>query len=195
MLGKTLKSVAITIATSVAIALSMLPSAQAEDADTVTILMDTSAGDIELQLDRSKAPITVDNFLTYVESKHYDGTIFHRVIKDFMIQGGGFTPDMRQKATLPPIKNEADNGLKNLRGTISMARTRSVDSATSQFFINVKDNRFLDNGVRDFGYAVFGKVTKGMDVVDAIATTATGPRDQPMEDIVINAVTVVEPAE
>jgi len=154
--------------------------------------MTTNAGNIELELDRSKAPITVDNFLTYVASKHYDGTVFHRVIRDFMIQGGGYDQNMRQKATLPPIKNEADNGLQNLRGSIAMARTGVVDSATSQFFINVKDNHFLDHGARDFGYAVFGKVTKGMDVVDAISTTATGPRDMPTKPVIIESVQVVE---
>jgi len=168
---------------------------EAKTADTVNLLMSTSEGDIELQLDRSKAPVTVDNFLTYVESKHYDGTIFHRVIKDFMIQGGGFSEDMRQKATLPPIKNEADNGLKNLRGTIAMARTSAVNSATSQFFINVKDNHFLDNGARDFGYAVFGKVIKGMDVVDAIATAPTGARDVPVKTVLIKSVTVIPASE
>lgn len=169
--------------------------ASAENTGTVHVVMNTTAGAIELELDRAKAPVSVDNFLTYVESKHYDGTIFHRVIRDFMIQGGGFTADMRQKATLPPIKNEAENGLKNERGTIAMARTSIVDSATSQFFINVKDNTFLDHGARDFGYAVFGKVVKGMDIVDQISTTATGPRDVPRQPIVIESVTVLPDAE
>lgn len=171
-------------------------TAHADDAtaDLVHVVMTTNAGNIELELDRSKAPLTVDNFLTYVASKHYDGTIFHRVIRDFMIQGGGYDQNMRQKATLPPIKNEADNGLQNLRGSIAMARTGVVDSATSQFFINVKDNHFLDHGARDFGYAVFGKVTKGMDVVDAISTTATGPRDMPTKPVIIESVQVVEDA-
>ncbi len=168
---------------------------QAED--LVGIKMTTSEGVIELALDREKAPLSVENFLTYVESGHYNGTIYHRVIKNFMIQGGGFSEDMRQKATLPPIKNEAENGLKNERGTIAMARTRSVDSATSQFFINVVDNKFLDHGVRDFGYAVFGKVTSGMDIVDAIAATKTGPRDVPVTPIVIQTVEIIadEPSE
>lgn len=171
-------------------------TAHADDAtaDLVHVVMTTNAGNIELELDRSKAPLTVDNFLTYVASKHYDGTVFHRVIRDFMIQGGGYDQNMRQKATLPPIKNEADNGLQNLRGSIAMARTGVVDSATSQFFINVKDNHFLDHGARDFGYAVFGKVTKGMDVVDAISTTATGPRDMPTKPVIIESVQVVEDA-
>ncbi|UZK04011.1 peptidylprolyl isomerase [Venatoribacter cucullus] len=160
-------------------------------AETVQVLMKTSQGDITLELDRERAPVSVENFLTYADSGHYNGTVFHRVIKDFMIQGGGFDQNMRQKATLPPIKNEAQNGLKNRRGSIAMARTSVVDSATSQFFINVKDNTFLDHGSRDFGYAVFGKVTAGMDVVDAIATSATGRRDIPVEPIIIESVTVV----
>lgn len=160
-------------------------------AETVQVLMKTSQGDITLELDRERAPVSVENFLTYADSGHYNGTVFHRVIKDFMIQGGGFDQNMRQKATLPPIKNEAQNGLKNRRGSIAMARTSVVDSATSQFFINVKDNTFLDHGSRDFGYAVFGKVTAGMDVVDAIATSATGRPDMPVEPIIIESVTVV----
>ena len=181
---------------SAALSLSVLLaplSLQAEEAaaDNAHVLMKTTAGEIELELDRSKAPVSVDNFLTYVESKHYDGTIFHRVIRDFMIQGGGFGADMRQKATLPPIKNEAENGLKNTRGSIAMARTSVIDSATSQFFINVKDNNFLDHGSRDFGYAVFGKVVKGMDVVDAIAISPTGARDIPRETILIESVSVI----
>lgn len=160
-------------------------------ADTVQVLMKTSQGDITLELDRERAPVSVDNFLTYANNGHYNGTVFHRVIKDFMIQGGGFDQNMRQKATLPPIKNEAQNGLKNRRGSIAMARTSVVDSATSQFFINVKDNTFLDHGSRDFGYAVFGKVTAGMDVVDAIALSPTGRRDIPAEPIIIESVSVV----
>ena len=116
------------------------------------------------------------NFLAYVDSGFYDGTIFHRVIPDFMIQGGGFTPDMKQKPTKPPIKNEADNGLKNDAGTIAMARTPVTDSATAQFFINLKDNDFLNHGGRDFGYAVFGKVIGGMDVVKKIAAVKTATK-------------------
>ena len=134
----------------------------------------------------------MENFVTYVEEGHYDGTIFHRVIKNFMIQGGGFDASMNRKPTRAAIKNEAKNGLKNKRGTVAMARTASVDSATSQFFINVKDNSFLDHGVRDYGYAVFGEVVKGMDVVDKIAETRVGRRDQPANDIVINSAVVVE---
>ena len=157
----------------------------------VTVLMKTNRGDIELQLDRSKAPISVENFLAYVEAGHYNGTVFHRVIKNFMIQGGGFDENMVRKATLPAIKNEADNGLKNDRGTIAMARTSAVDSATSQFFINVKNNDFLNHGFRDFGYAVFGKVTSGMEIVDTIASTATGARDVPLDAVVISSVSVI----
>ena len=140
-------------------------------------IIETNLGIIELELDEKKAPITVKNFVDYAKSGHYDNTIFHRVISGFMIQGGGFTADMSQKSTKDPISNEAMNGLKNDRGTIAMARTMVVDSATSQFFINLVDNSFLNfrnptpNG---FGYAVFGKVTKGMDVVDAIAKVPTG---------------------
>lgn len=134
----------------------------------------TSHGDITLELEDEKAPITVANFLAYVEDNFYDGTIFHRVIPDFMIQAGGFTPDMQQKDTRAPIKNEADNGLSNDPYTIAMARTQVVDSATSQFFINVADNVFLDHGSRDFGYAVFGKVVEGENVVDQISGVPTG---------------------
>ena len=138
------------------------------------VLLDTSFGQIEVELDPVKAPISTKNFLEYVDSGFYTNTIFHRVIPGFMVQGGGFTADMQQKSTQAPIKNEADNGLRNLRGTISMARTADKDSATSQFFLNVADNAFLDHGQRDFGYAVFGKVVKGMDVVDKISQAPTG---------------------
>ena len=159
------------------------------------VVIETNHGDITVELDNEKAPISVANFLTYAESNHYDGTIFHRVIKDFMIQGGNFTPDMSPKKTLAQIKNEAGNGLRNLRGTIAMARTGVVDSATSQFFINLKDNDFLDHKdttVRGYGYAVFGKVIKGMDVVDKIGTTKTHTfkrfSDVPAEPVVIKSV-------
>ncbi|MDX7986250.1 peptidylprolyl isomerase A [Xenorhabdus sp. 12] len=149
----------------------------------------TSAGEIELELDNNKAPITTKNFVEYANEGFYNNTIFHRVIPGFMVQGGGFTKDMKQKATKAPIKNEADNGLRNLRGTIAMARTADKDSATSQFFINVTDNAFLDHGQRDFGYAVFGKVVKGMDVVDKISQVKTenvGPyQNVPVKPIVI----------
>jgi len=160
------------------------------------VIVFTSMGDIKIELYKDKAPITVENFLSYVSDKFYDGTIFHRVIPGFMIQGGGFTSDMNQKPAKPPIKNEADNGLRNERGTIAMARTNVVDSATSQFFINQVDNDFLNNGGGDFGYAVFGKVVEGMDVVDKISAVKTGSkgmnRDVPLETVVVESVKVVE---
>ncbi|MEC9408900.1 MAG: peptidylprolyl isomerase [Pseudomonadota bacterium] len=174
------------------LALLALPVFSANAEETVHIGLNTSEGYIELALDKEKAPISVENFVTYVEEGHYDGTIFHRVIKNFMIQGGGFDASMNRKPTRAAIKNEAKNGLKNKRGSVAMARTASVDSATSQFFINVKDNTFLDHGVRDYGYAVFGEVVKGMDVVDKITETRVGRRDQPAEDIIINSAVVVE---
>jgi len=155
------------------------------------VVFSTNHGDFTIELYPDKAPITVQNFLSYVDSGHFDGTIFHRVIPGFVIQGGGFTKDMQQKPTQAPIKNEADNGLKNLRGTLSMARTSDINSATSQFFVNLKDNDFLDHGARDFGYAVFGKVVEGMDVIDKIAgvrTTNKGMhRDVPAEPVVVNS--------
>ena len=159
--------------------------------------METSMGTITLELDDAKAPETVANFVQYAKDGHYDGTIFHRVIDGFMIQGGGFTKDMNQKETREPIRNEAMNGLKNLRGTIAMARTMVVDSATSQFFINLVDNSFLDfqnPTPQGFGYAVFGKVVDGMDVVDQIAKVKTGfsgpHQNVPEEAIVIRKVAV-----
>ena len=162
------------------------------------VTMETSMGTITLELDDGKAPITVGNFVKYATSGHYDGTIFHRVIDGFMIQGGGFTKDMNQKPTEDPIRNEAMNGLRNLRGTIAMARTMVVDSATSQFFINLVDNDFLDfqnPTPQGFGYAVFGKVTDGMEVVDKIAKVRTGSagphQNVPEEPIVIKKVQVV----
>jgi cyclophilin family peptidyl-prolyl cis-trans isomerase len=160
------------------------------------VKLETSMGDIVIELDEAAAPVTVKNFLTYVEEGFYNGTIFHRVIANFMIQGGGFTAQMSQKQTNPPIVNEASNGLKNDRGTISMARTNNPDSATSQFFINHKNNDNLNyiKG-RSPGYAVFGKVTIGMDVVDAIATVKTtvrmGMPDVPVEPVVIKLAKVV----
>jgi len=153
------------------------------------VLLTTSMGDIELELKADKAPISVANFLAYVDSGYYENTIFHRVIPGFMIQGGGFTADMDQKDTQPPIKNEADNGLLNQRGSVAMARTGVVDSATSQFFINSKDNDFLNNGARDFGYAVFATVVNGMDVVDRISDVSTGSKggmgDVPLKPVMI----------
>jgi cyclophilin family peptidyl-prolyl cis-trans isomerase len=165
------------------------------------VLIKTNKGGITVTLNREKAPVTVDNFLAYVDKGFYDGTIFHRVIKGFMIQGGGFGEDMKKKATDAPIRNEADNGLKNDRGTIAMARTSDPSSATAQFFINHKDNAFLNHkskNPRGWGYAVFGKVTDGMDVVDAIATAPTGaggpfPKDVPQEMVIIEQITRVKP--
>jgi cyclophilin family peptidyl-prolyl cis-trans isomerase len=155
------------------------------------VVLETSHGTIKIEVDPDQAPVTVENFLQYVDDGFYAGTIFHRVIPGFMIQGGGFDPQMQEKATNPPIKNEADNGLKNLRGTLSMARTQVKDSATSQFFINLKDNDFLDHGARDFGYAVFARVVEGMDVVEAIAGVKTGNHgthgDVPVDPVVIES--------
>ena len=158
-------------------------------AENPHVVLTTSYGDIEIELNAEKAPISTQNFLGYVESGFYNGTQFHRVIPGFMVQGGGFDADMGQKDTFKPIKNEADNGLRNDRGTIAMARTQAVDSATSQFFNNHKDNAFLDHSSRDFGYAVFGKVVRGMDVVDRIAKVRTGNRGMhqnvPVEPVLI----------
>jgi peptidyl-prolyl cis-trans isomerase A (cyclophilin A) len=155
------------------------------------IILSTSLGDIHVELFTDKAPISAKNFLSYVEAGFYDGTIFHRVIPDFMVQCGGFTADMMQKKTNAPIKNEANNGLSNEPYTLAMARTSDVDSATSQFFINLADNVFLDHGKRDFGYAVFGKVVKGTEVVDKIGEVKTGSagghRDVPVTPVVINS--------
>ena len=160
------------------------------------VKLETTMGDIVIELDEKAAPVTVKNFLTYVGEGFYDGTIFHRVIPNFMIQGGGFTPDMSQKKTHPPIINEADNGLKNDRGTIAMARKNDPDSAASQFFINHKNNDSLNYaGASNPGYAVFGKVVDGMETVDKIAavkTTRKGPYDDvPVEPVVIKSAKVV----
>jgi peptidyl-prolyl cis-trans isomerase A (cyclophilin A) len=152
----------------------------------------TSAGDIVVELDAAKAPKTVANFLEYVKAGHYNGTIFHRVIENFMIQGGGMTTDMKEKETRPPIPLESRNGLTNQRGTVAMARTQDPNSATAQFFINVKDNDFLNQDkARDGnGYAVFGKVVQGMDVVDKIRASPTGASDVPLQQVVIKKATV-----
>ena len=159
------------------------------------VRLQTSFGEIVVELYAKEAPISTANFLGYVNGKFYDGTLFHRVIPGFMIQCGGMDKNMNEKPNKQaPIKNEADNGLKNLRGTLAMARTQEVDSATSQFFINLKDNSFLDHGYRDFGYAVFGKVVSGMDVVDKIAAVQTGSRgyheDVPLSPITIDSASV-----
>ena len=163
------------------------------------VRMQTTMGDIVLDLDAEKAPVTVENFLAYVESGVFDGTIFHRVIKNFMIQGGGFTAKMDEKKTKPSIKNEAGNGLKNGKGTIAMARTQEVNSATSQFFINVANNDFLDHRDKSpngYGYAVFGKVREGIEIVQAISKVDTGNagfhQDVPRVPVIIEKVTLVE---
>ena len=163
------------------------------------IVLHTNAGDITLELDFEKAPISAANFKQYAEEGHYDGTIFHRVIDNFMIQGGGFEPGMKQKSTRAVIQNEADNGLRNDTGTIAMARTMEPHSASAQFFITLTDNDFLNHSGKTsqgWGYAVFGKVTAGMDVVDTIRTCTTGTRaghqDVPLEDVIIESVTVTD---
>jgi peptidyl-prolyl cis-trans isomerase B (cyclophilin B) len=182
-----------------AIAISQTDNSQHKGAGMVTVIIETSKGNITLELDSEKAPESVANFVTYAKSGHYDNTIFHRVIPGFMVQGGGFDVDMKQKSTNAPIKIEADNGLKNLNGTVAMARTNDPNSATSQFFINLKDNGFLDHTSptpQGWGYAVFGKVTDGMDTVSSIEGVKTGSnhghQDVPMEDVVITKVTIVE---
>jgi peptidyl-prolyl cis-trans isomerase A (cyclophilin A) len=156
------------------------------------IRFETTLGDFTVELFDKEAPGTVENFLKYIDDEFFDGTIFHRVVPGFVIQGGGFTEDMNQKKTRPPIKNEADNGLKNERGTLSMARTSDVNSATSQFFVNLKDNEFLDHQRGNFGYAVFARVADGMDVIDKIADVETGRRhgfdDVPVEPVIMTRV-------
>ncbi|MDR2876563.1 MAG: peptidyl-prolyl cis-trans isomerase [Chromatiales bacterium] len=182
-----------------ALLLALASSVAVADDAHPRVLINTSEGDIVLELDRTKAPVTVDNFLAYVDDGFYNGTIFHRVIKGFMAQGGGFTADFEQKSTKKPIKNEADNGLKNDRGTIAMARTSDPQSATAQFFLNTVNNGFLNfnsptpNG---WGYAVFGRVVEGMDVLDRIEAIPTGhggpfPRDVPRTMVTIEKMTRV----
>ncbi|UCD23074.1 MAG: peptidylprolyl isomerase [Gemmatimonadota bacterium] len=153
------------------------------------VLLITNYGKITIDLFADEAPVSVENFLAYVDDGFYDGTIIHRVIPGFVIQGGGFTKAMERKPTRPPIANEAANGLKNLRGTLSMARTQDINSATSQFFVNLQDNEILDHGTRDFGYAVFAKVSEGIDVVDRIASVPTGDQgphqNVPVEPVLI----------
>ncbi len=163
------------------------------------VVLHTNHGDIHIQLNAEKAPITVDNFLKYAKSGFYDGTIFHRVIDGFMVQGGGFKPGMEQKSVQDPIKNEANNGLSNKVGTLAMARTPDPHSATAQFFINVNNNTFLDftsETSQGWGYCVFGEVVEGMDVVEKIKGVATGNagfhQDVPLEDVIIEKVTVTE---
>lgn len=160
------------------------------------VVVETSLGNFTIELDSTAAPKSTENFLAYVDSGHYAGTIFHRVIESFMVQGGGYSEALDKKPTLQPVQNEADNGLKNLRGTVAMARTNDPHSATAQFFVNVKDNGFLDHKSKsgsEWGYAVLGRVTEGMDVVDRIKSVATGAKgpfskDCPLENVVIRAV-------
>lgn len=168
-------------------------SVNAGETTTAKVLIKTSLGDIKVELYPKKAPLTVKNFLMYVQKKAYDGTIFHRVIANFMIQGGGFDKSLDKRETASPIRNEADNKLSNERGTIAMARTYAVNSATNQFFINLKNNSFLDHkSKRKFGYCVFGKVISGMDVVDKIAKVQTGTqkyfRDVPSKPVIIKEI-------
>ena len=171
-------------ALSLALALPLAAAAQ-------TVKLATSMGDIVIQLDAAKAPKTVDNFVQYVKAGHYDGTVFHRVIENFMIQGGGMTADLKEKPTRPPIPLESRNGLSNVRGSVAMARTADPNSATAQFFINVKDNAFLDaaNARDGNGYAVFGKVVSGMDVVDKIRAVPTASKG-PYQDVPVKPVTI-----
>ena len=183
------------------------PTPTAERSDTMNsdaasnprVLLETSKGDVTIELFAAEAPKTVENFLAYVRSGHFDGTVFHRVIPNFMVQGGGFTAEMSQKPTREPIQNEADNGLKNEKGTLAMARTMQPHSASAQFFINTADNKFLDHTGKNpqgWGYAVFAKVVGGMDVVAAIEKVPTGSRgghqDVPVEPVVIRSAKVVE---
>jgi cyclophilin family peptidyl-prolyl cis-trans isomerase len=179
------------------IALGMMAAGTARAANPV-VVVETSMGNIEIELFEDKAPVTVKNFLQYAADKHYDGTVFHRVISDFMVQGGGFEPGMKEKKTRDPIKNESSNGLSNLKGTVAMARTGEPNSATAQWYINVKDNTFLDRAkARDgVGYCVFGRIIKGMDVVDKIkeveTDTVKGFENVPTKDVIIKSVKVKE---
>lgn len=185
-----LRALALAGACLVMIAAAAQPAAAQ---DNPVVVMQTSMGDITIELYQDRAPISVENFLQYVNDGFYAGTIFHRVIQGFMIQGGGMTADMRQKPTRAPIRNEAANGVNNVRGTIAMARTGVVDSATAQFFINTVDNDFLDHRDttdRGFGYAAFGRVTDGMDVVDKIAAVQTAAGDVPVETVTITGAMV-----
>jgi cyclophilin family peptidyl-prolyl cis-trans isomerase len=182
--------------TVLAVAQAGAPAAQpAPAAAGPVVVLETSLGAITIQLKPDKAPVTVENFVAYVNAKHYDGTIFHRVIPEFMIQGGGMDKEMTEKSARAPIRNEAKNGLRNLRGTIAMARTAAPDSAKAQFFINVKNNASLDYGIGGAGYAVFGEVTSGMDVVDRIVAVRTGNKgpyqNVPIEPVVIQSARVV----
>jgi peptidyl-prolyl cis-trans isomerase A (cyclophilin A) len=193
-----LKKILVILACGLSVLCSSLSGAADQAAKNPVVLMETSLGDVKLELFAKEAPISVKNFLDYVSGGFYDGTLYHRVIPKFMIQGGGFTADLKQKKPGPPIKNEADNGLKNLRSTLAMARTMVVDSATAQFFINVVDNGSLnhrDKTLQGYGYAVFGKVGEGMDIVDKIAAVKTGIqkgfRDVPETPVIIKSMKVL----
>jgi cyclophilin family peptidyl-prolyl cis-trans isomerase len=195
----TKKSVITFTAVAITAAAALLISTGCEEQQNMTekqkpkgpvAVLQTNKGDIYIELYEEKAPKTVQNFLRYVNEGFYDGTVFHRVIEGFMIQGGGFTPNMLRKKTYPPIENEASNGLKNLRGTVAMARTNDPNSATSQFFINHADNPSLDYAAGNPGYAVFGKVIDGMSVVDEIATTPTTTKDR-FQDVPVKAVVII----
>ena len=197
--NKFFNSRAAAFLSAVILVLASIGVATANSGDKVMVEMHTSKGLITLELDAEKAPVTVANFIEYVNSGHFDGTIFHLVIPGFVIQGGGLESGMKEKPTQAPIENEADNGLKNVTGSICMARTNDPHSATSQFFINLKDNQFLDHTEKSpqgWGYAVFGQVTGGMDVVEAIAAVQTGNagfhQDVPVEDIVVEKVTITD---
>ena len=180
--------IALIIAVVVTGILTVTRAVRAQNlADTPKVIFSTTLGNFVIELYPDMAPITVKNFLAYVDAGFFENTIFHRVIPGFMIQGGGFTEQMQKKPTNPPIKNEAKNGLKNKRGTLSMARTQVVDSATTQFFLNLKDNAFLDHGTRDYGYAVFARVIAGMEVIDIIAAVPTGSKDVPKTPVVIKS--------
>lgn len=189
------------LSTIVFAACTNIPTGKAIETNEVnkmrtTVVFETTMGNFEIELNKSAAPITVENFLGYVNEGYYDGTVFHRVIPDFMVQGGGFTPDGKQKETKAPIKLESNNGLKNNKGSVAMARTNVPDSATSQFFVNVKDNDFLNYAPGNDGYAVFGKVVRGMNVVEEIEAVSTGVKhgmqDWPDEEVIINKAYVKE---
>ncbi len=190
------KALVLTLIFSLAVIpfITAADSMAAEEDDNPVVICKTSMGEFKIELFKDEAPKTVENFLNYVDKKFYDGTIFHRIIPGFVIQGGGLTKDMYKKATASPIQNEADNGLKNLKGTLSMARTSEINSATSQFFINLKDNKALDhrdNTPRGYGYAVFGKIAEGWDVIQKIkdveTTTRKGRKNVPAEPVVIKS--------
>lgn len=193
-------NVAILFGLSLFLGLPGSSEAQSEVRGGTQVVISTSKGDVRAELFDAQSPETVKNFLSYVDDEFYDGTIFHRVIRGFMIQGGGLTPDMRQKKTRAPVTNEATNGLKNETGTLAMARTIDLHSATAQFFINVADNEFLDHkdeSIRGFGYCVFGRVVDGMGIVNDIETVQTGRKsghsDVPTEPVVIHSIRRVEP--